>query len=335
MPHQAHLANSLTWVQALADDPDADSDLRASLDVDLVQNEALLALKGMIRTVTKEQEVLKKRLRTVQAAVTSQNDEQLEKIEAAQQATAEAERRALAAERRAAAAEAAVANVSIEHNAQLKELSRLADDVRQLQRDCVRGADLEEIRQHAAREDDARQKFRHSVATHEKLLESLEWRVKMAEQTIRDVQLKVQGEVSAAAASAQHAALQVEALQRELHHKYFASDATAARQIGALELRWEAEAAYRKQHDADTSRELLALREAVHSLNPALLPATSANGLTLASGSESQGSHALDAIASSPRGHARGPTCASSLCTASLLALPSIHTPRGQATRSR
>ena len=246
-------------------DEDGD-DLRDAIDMDFVQNEALMSLEQMVRKIGKAFNSLVKqtdeRYQALKVDLETEFREQLAANEtrAAKRVNA-AEARAAAAEARAETAERSVAAMAEEHIASKASIRDLTHELKSLaSRTEIR---FEEQHRLAEVEQQAAEKQRIRVLAHDKLFEDVQWRLKMLEESRDAVALSLQSEVNGASIMAQQASSQFDNLQRELHHKFSDVKLSTARSIDQFEKQWESDARQQKQSHADLRREIAELRESI------------------------------------------------------------------------
>ena len=242
------------------------NDFKDAIDMDFVQNEALMGLEQMVRKIGKAFNALTKRTQKDYAALREELEVQFKEELAEIEMRAElrvnaADARAAAAEARADAVERAVAALTEEQLASKASIGDLTHELKSL-------ASRMEIRfeeQHRVAELDRQtaEKQRTRVLAHDKLFDDVQWRLKMLEESRDAVELKLQAEVNGACSMAQHATAQFDSLQRELHYKYSDASLATARNIDEFEKRWVSDTRQQKQSHADLRREIAELREGI------------------------------------------------------------------------
>ena len=253
------LNDSVGWLHALREDADSDDDIRDVIDMDFVQNQALLSLEDMVKKLGKGFKALNRIVRENREIMKDDQEAFRNDVQRAENRATSAEGRADAAEARAAAAEAKMVVLSKDFMDATNSIKDLTAQIHDLTRRVEQRH--EEHRRLADQEAEARGADRARAAVQGKLLDTLEWRLQVMEEAQRASEAKLSRDVSDAQAIAHHAATRYESLQRELHHKFAESTMSTTRQIDTLERGRDGDASRQKQREAELHRQLAEIDE--------------------------------------------------------------------------
>ena len=247
--HQQHLEDAVSWVRVIneAEEMDSDDDLRECIDMDLLQNEALLTLDHMVKQMAKGFKALDSKFRTLRDNSESQFEETFRQ-------QAKALSRADEAEARAAVAEAAVALLTEEQLESKRVITHLSDELNSLKSRLQQQTDDNARQNRENKETESRQLYR--IAAFQKQFDTLEWRLDVIEQNHAAAQQRLRSDLAGITAAAQHASHQVGQLEHELQCKFSAAQAAPTKHIVSLERKLELEASERKRRDAQVDDEL-------------------------------------------------------------------------------
>ena len=274
--------NSLRMVSELQNE---DEDYKDAIDVDYIQNEALLALELRVKEATLRHKSLKKELRALQQSVVARDkdrdkdlDRRLDTAEALARQQADELRSEIedAMTRSVAAGEAARAEIARLAADQERAMARLAEQLT-VEHNALRKQLDAAAQRSAEREREAREaahRMGEQLSTHGSLLRSLDDRLASLTQSHDTAHANLRGEIAVVADVATHALSQFTKLQRELRIRFDEVHGAGSRQLSALERRWQADVAERTQREARLSSELTALRGALDEVRVHLPHAT-------------------------------------------------------------
>ena len=232
-------SHALGWLQQVqANELDSDD-----INVDFLQSEALLELGKMLKKLDKQRSKLAARVDELEART---DDTMSERVAALEHRTAAAEERAQAAEQRIQSLILEQHQLQQQLVVQKREAEHMADAVTRLREGSAKTA--------------------NQSVEHSQLLTTLEWRLGLLEEARVASEHRSIQEAAAAMSVGRDVSLRIDAVHRELQAKYTDTRTDMAKQIVAVERRWEGVSAQRNQRDDDDRRSVAELGEALAAL---------------------------------------------------------------------